>query len=155
MPQASPDHEVGELHFMAEILVVEDYPPMASLVTMTLRRGGHSVTRELSVAGALRHSRVFQHAIFDIDLPDGNGVLLAEQLLHEGRIASCVFFTATKEAEILARANRLGLVVQKSDGPSRLLDAIRQLGEPSMANVRSSGDRSAIVGQVVTPAQFP
>ncbi len=116
---------------MAEILVVEDYPPMASLVTMMLRRGGHSVARELSVAGALRHSRVFQHAIFDIDLPDGNGVLLAERLLDEGRIASCVFFTATNDAETLAHASRLGVVVRKSDGPSRLLDAIRQLGRPA------------------------
>src|ERR1039458_2545505 len=118
---------------MAEILVVEDYPPMASLVTMMLRRSGHSVARELSVAGALRHRRVFQHAVFDIDLPDGSGVLLAERLLDEGRIASCVFFTATNEAEILSHASRLGIVVKKSEGPKRLLDAIQQLEEPAMA----------------------
>jgi len=114
---------------MAEILVVEDYPPMASLVTMMLRRGGHNVERELTVAGALRHSRVFQHAVLDIDLPDGNGVLLAQQLLGEGRITSCVFFTATNEGETLSHASRFGVVVKKSEGPNRLLHAIRQLEE--------------------------
>lgn len=118
---------------MAEILVVEDYPPMASLVTMMLRRNGHHVERELSAAGALRHTRAFQHAVLDIDLPDGSGVLLAEQLLNEGRIASCVFFTATNEIETLMHASKLGMVVKKSEGPSRLLDAIRQLEEPAVA----------------------
>jgi CheY-like chemotaxis protein len=120
---------------MAEILVVEDYPPMATLVTMMLRRSGHNVEREVTVAGALRHSRVFQHAVLDIDLPDGDGVLLAEQLLGERRVASCVFFTATNEAQTLSQAARVGVVVRKSEGPNRLLDAIRKLEEhaPSLA----------------------
>jgi DNA-binding response OmpR family regulator len=112
---------------MAEILVVEDFPPMASLVTMMLRRGGHTVVREETVAGALRHNRVFQHAVLDIDLPDGNGVRLGEQLLKEQRVTGLVFFTATNEEDTLSRALRLGLVVNKSQGPFRLLDAIQQL----------------------------
>lgn len=112
---------------MAEILVVEDYPPVASMLTRMLRRQGHQVVRELTVAGALTHNRAFEHAVLDIDLPDGNGVALAVQLVHQHRVNSIVFFTATRDATDLAHAAQLGLVVHKSDGIDRLLQAVEQL----------------------------
>jgi DNA-binding response OmpR family regulator len=110
---------------MAEILVVEDYPPMASLMTMMLRRQGHQVTCELTVAGALRHDRLFAYAVVDIDLPDGSGVALAEQLRR--RVSSIVFFTATREATTLSSAAELGIVVNKAEGPNQVLYVIEQL----------------------------
>lgn len=117
---------------MAEILVVEDYPPVASMLTRMLRTRGHQVVRELTVAGALSHNRVFEHAVLDIDLPDGNGVALAVQLVHLHRVNSIVFFTATREATDLSHAAQLGLVVDKADGAERLLRAIEQLERTSV-----------------------
>ena len=122
---------------MAEILVVEDYPPMALLLTRMLRKLGHRVEREFSTKGALRHERVFEHAVLDIDLPDGDGVTLAEQLLSRRRVNSFVFFTATKDAFTLSRAARLGLVVNKSEGLHRLVSVIKQL-ERSACQTSSS-----------------
>ena len=114
---------------MADILVVEDYPPMATLLTRLLRSRGHQITRELSVAGAARHVRSFDHAILDIDLPDGDGVTLAEQLVRQRRVGNIIFFTATLEPDVLANAARLGRVVGKADGVNRLISAVDQLSE--------------------------
>ncbi len=135
----SPRHNIREC-FMAEILVVEDYPPMASLVTMVLRSQGHQVTREMTVAGALRHDRSFAYAVLDIDLPDGSGVALAEQLRR--RVSSIVFFTATRDATTLSSAAELGIVVNKAEGPNQLLYVIQQLeirrGHSSTARPRDA-----------------
>jgi len=117
---------------MAEILVVEDYPPVASMLTRMLRRRGHQVVSELTVAGALRHNRVFEHAVLDIDLPDGNGVALAMQLVHQHRVNSIVFFTATRNETDLSHAAQLGLIVDKAEGADRLLQAIEQLERTSV-----------------------
>jgi CheY-like chemotaxis protein len=114
---------------MADILVVEDYPPMATLLTRLLRSRGHEVTRELAVAAAMRHVRAFDHAILDIDLPDGNGVTLAQQLVRLRRVGSIIFFTATLEPDVLANAARLGRVVGKAEGVNRLISALEQLHE--------------------------
>ncbi len=100
---------------------------MASLLAAMLRRCGHSVEREQTVAGALRDNRVFEHAVLDIDLPDGSGVLLGQQLLDEQRVTTLVFFSATREEKTLSHAASLGVVVNKSEGPGRLLDAIQRL----------------------------
>lgn len=130
---------------MAEILVVEDYPPMASTLSRMLRMQGHRVVRELSVAGALQHSRAFEYAVLDIDLPDGNGVALAEHLVSQQRVQAIAFFTATSEPNTLARAGQLGLVVSKTEGVKRLVEAVEQLGDRasrSASLIQSEGPNS-------------
>ena len=74
----------------------------------------------------------FDFAVLDIDLPDGNGVALAEKLLEAERIESVIFFTATRDCDLLARATRLGVVVDKTNGAEPLLPAIQAL-EDSVA----------------------
>jgi DNA-binding response OmpR family regulator len=124
---------------MADILVVEDYPPMATTLTRMLRSQGHEVVRELTVAGALRHTCEFELAVLDIDLPDGNGVALAEHLVSQQRVQGVAFFTATQEPVILSRASELGLVISKTDGVARLVEAVQRLGRakvrPSMQEI--------------------
>ena len=109
---------------MAEILVVEDYPPMASMLSRLLRSEGHRVIRELTVAGALTHTVAFDLAVLDIDLPDGNGVDLAEELFAGRRAKRVVFFTATRERSLLERAVEYGRVVDKSLGTRGLLECL-------------------------------
>ncbi len=127
---------------MAKILVVEDFPPIATLLVTLLRRRGHQISREQTIAGALRLKGFFDHAILDIDLPDGNGVMLAERLLDQRLIGSVVFFTATRDVALLSRAMSLGLLVDKAAGLNRLLDTIQQLTDSAATR------HAAVVGSV-------
>lgn len=126
---------------MAHFLVVEDYPPMATLLATALRREGHTVARAGSVANALTINETFDHAILDVDLPDGDGVQLATLLLSEHRVDSVAFFTASRDLNTLTHAARLGLVVDKAAGYDCLMSAVRQL----VANSGSAG-RVAVAG---------
>ena len=111
-------------HFMAKILVVEDYPPLATTLGRLLRSRGFDVTCALNATTGSNAAGSFVCALLDIDLPDGNGVCVAEHLLHQRRTASIVFFTASQEEALLTRARRLGPVVQKSQGTQRLLEVL-------------------------------
>jgi DNA-binding response OmpR family regulator len=115
---------------MAAILVVEDYPPMASTLTRLLRDRGHRVARASTVAGAFELGSVFEYAVLDIDLPDGNGVSLAEELLNQRCVGHVVFFSATHEERTLTRAAQLGFVVNKAEGTRRLLEVVDELERP-------------------------
>ena len=97
---------------------------MASMLSRSLRSEGHRVIRELTVAGALTHTVAFDLAVLDIDLPDGNGVDLAEELFAGRRAKRVVFFTATRERSLLERAVEYGRVVDKSLGTRGLLECL-------------------------------
>ncbi|MEZ4372631.1 MAG: response regulator [Polyangiaceae bacterium] len=83
---------------MTRVLVVEDYPPLATVVAIALRRStGHEVVRVGSVqraAAAVTEHPAFDVVVMDIDLPDGSGVELAvssEQWEREDvRLLHCV-----------------------------------------------------------------
>ncbi len=126
---------------MAHFLVVEDFPPMATLLATALRREGHAVARAGSIADALSINESFDHAVLDVDLPDGNGVQLATLLLGEHRVDSVVFFTASRDLHMLTKASRLGLVVDKAAGYDCLMSAVRQL----VSNSGTAG-RIAVAG---------
>ncbi len=111
---------------MAHFLVVEDFPPMATLLATAIRRDGHAVTRADRIATALSFNESFDYAVLDVDLPDGDGVQLATLLLDERRVDSVVFFTASRDMDVLSRAAGLGLVVDKAAGYDRLMAAVRQ-----------------------------
>ena len=111
---------------MAHFLVVEDFPPMATLLAMAIRREGHTVTRVGSVSAALGGEGVFDHAVLDVDLPDGNGIELAQCLLDVGRVNSVVFFTASRDPDLLAKAATLGLIVDKTAGYDCLMATLRK-----------------------------
>jgi len=121
---------------MAHFLVVEDFPPMASVLTMAIRREGHKVARAGSVAAALALEESFEHAVLDIDLPDGNGVDLAERLLADGKARGVLFFTACRDVGLLERAASLGLVVDKAAGYDCLMAATRRLVTPGLGEKR-------------------
>ncbi|MBX3182287.1 MAG: response regulator [Polyangiaceae bacterium] len=102
---------------MTRLLLVEDYPPLATVVAIALRRGtGHEVVRVGSVSraeAALAERGVFDVAVLDIDLPDGSGVDLARRLIERGQVSACVFFTASRDEAERAAARQVGPVVDK------------------------------------------
>jgi DNA-binding NarL/FixJ family response regulator len=79
----------------------------------------------------------FALAIIDIELPDGDGVALAEHLLTSGAVASVVFHTATRDAARRDAAAALGVVVEKEQGIERLLRVVEitlaERAEPVLA----------------------
>ncbi len=108
------------------LLVVEDDVTVARALSRTLARRGFSVAIARSCTAARSLTQPFDFAVLDLDLPDGNGVDLAETLLESGRVPNVLFFTGTSNTALLARARRLGSVVTKSSGTSEVLAFLTQ-----------------------------
>lgn len=71
----------------AQILVVEDDPQLRSLLEEQLRLGGYAVdlAPDLATARELVSEHDFELIVLDRNLPDGDGLELAEELASEGR----------------------------------------------------------------------
>lgn len=103
------------------LLVVEDDVTVARALSRTLARRGFSVAIARTCAAARLLTQPFDFAVLDLDLPDGNGVDLARELLDSGRVPGVLFFTGSTDPALVARAKRLGSVVMKSSGTSPIL----------------------------------
>ena len=108
------------------LLVVEDDVTVSRALSRTLARRGFSVAIARSCTAARALAQPFDFAILDLDLPDGNGVDLARELLGSGRVPSVLFFSGTSDAALLARARRIGSVVMKASGTSEILALLAQ-----------------------------
>jgi len=64
----------------------------------------------------------FPIGVFDIELPDGDGIELARSLRSRGVVGRVVFYTACSEPQRLARARELGNVFVKTAQLPFLLD---------------------------------
>lgn len=107
-----------------QVLLVEDDVTVARALSRTLARCGHAVTVARSCSAARTLTHTFDVAILDLDLPDGNGVDLARELIHAGKVPSVVFFTSSTDRALLARARRRGAVVMKASGTGLLLSLL-------------------------------
>jgi DNA-binding response OmpR family regulator len=107
-----------------KVLLVEDDPELARTVERVLSRYGHVTQIVSSVAAAEALSESFDCGILDIDLPDGNGVRLAESLLDRGQLGAVVFFSASSDADVVAEACELGPFVAKAAGTRGLERAL-------------------------------
>lgn len=122
-----------------KILLIEDQNDVARTLRRALAVHGYDlrVVRSCSEARRLCRSlqptvsrdeareqsikkKSFDCAVADIDLPDGSGIDLAEQLL-EHCIAGVIFFSGTGDVQSLIRARAVGPVVRKSQGFELLL----------------------------------
>ena len=103
------------------LLVVEDDVTVARALSRTLARRGFSVAICRSCTAARSLAQTFDFAVLDLDLPDGNGVDLARDLMAEGKVPSVLFFTGSCDNSMLARARRMGTVVMKAEGTSPIL----------------------------------
>ena len=125
------------------LLLVEDDPELARATARVLRREGLQVMAAPSLATARALTCRFDVGIFDIGLPDGDGVELASTLLDQQQVERAVFFTAVSNSSVLRRARRLGPVVRKRDGVEALAQVV--LGLLGRGAVTRSGFRSAAV----------
>jgi two-component system alkaline phosphatase synthesis response regulator PhoP len=131
------------------LLLVEDEPTLARALVRLLRRVGFEVELAVSCADTGKASGTFSMGVFDVDLPDGDGVELAERLHRAGIVRRIVFFSGTMEARQRVRASRLGPFVEKSKGFSELHAVID--GVFDCQHAKAAGDEDSIVGEPSNP----
>ena len=108
------------------LLVVEDDELLARAVERLLIRVGYEVVVRNSCAAALAVEDPFDLGVFDLDLPDGDGLAVAEQLMARGSLKRAVFFSGSSNPDLRKRASRLGPITEKSGGISTLLALIEE-----------------------------
>lgn len=113
------------------ILIVEDYPPLAKVIAIAAERVGYEVERVGNVTRALGTRGKFDLAIVDLDLPDGLGTDMVQQLFDDGRLGVAVFFTSTRDTSLRRHAARLGSVVDKEAGLEQLMVVVNRHFEQS------------------------
>lgn len=116
-----------------DVLVVEDEPVVRRGLKRFLEQAGWCVTTVGRCADARVQPSAFHSGVFDIDLPDGDGVALARELLEAGTVGRALFFSAHCDAETVERAQLLGPVLQKAKGPEGLLSALVPPGAAAVA----------------------
>src|SRR5258706_12210691 len=92
-------------------LIVEDDPVVARSVARRLLREGYTVSLAQTCRAARAAGSGFQVAGLDLDLPDGSGTNLADDLLRLGRAGRILFYTGALDKTQPERASRFGEVV--------------------------------------------
>ena len=111
----------------ARLLVVEDEPAVGRALHRSLEREGYEVDLARTHADSLSFQAEYDCGIFDIELPDSDGVDLAKRLKARGVVKNVVFFSGLSDGKSEARARVHGVYVHKSEGIQRLFSAIAGL----------------------------
>jgi DNA-binding response OmpR family regulator len=127
-----------------KLLLVEDNGAVGRAIAKSLRAQGHAVTLAHTYADARAAFGHHDVGIFDITLPDGDGIELCEQLLREGRISGALFCSGSVDDLLLERAEETAPVISKEASFWELSDAINSVAQrPSSAPRRTSGPPKA------------
>ncbi|QFU21040.1 response regulator transcription factor [Shewanella eurypsychrophilus] len=91
-------------NYSQQILIVEDEPDLANLIILNLNTLNYGVTHSTT----LKHAREaieqqqFDLILIDRMLPDGDGIMLCQQLRESGQMVPCMMLTAKdSEADIV------------------------------------------------------
>jgi DNA-binding response OmpR family regulator len=125
------------------LLLVEDELTLARALARLLRRAGFEVFPAGSCDEAREAPGTFSLGVFDIQLPDGDGVALAEEL-STSTVRRVVFFSGIVSGVQRRRAERLGPFVEKSSGFSALLATIQLALADIQVKVAGDDDASGI-----------
>jgi len=111
--------ESGEISIQ-RVLVVEDDPVVARTIERAVRAAGFYVKVALNCSEARAAQGPFIVGVFDLELPDGSGFDLAQELLKQDMVDRAVFFTACTDGSVLERVSWLGPVIGKREGINAL-----------------------------------
>lgn len=106
------------------LLIVEDEVTLARALARLLGKTGYEVFLAGSCEEARRAPGTFSLGVFDVELPDGNGVDLAVELGKTSAVRRAVFFTGACHTPQRKRAALLGTLVDKAHGFHELATAI-------------------------------
>lgn len=125
---------------VCNVLVVEDDPVVSKALRRKLSQAGHAVDSRSLCESARESAGPFDFAILDLELPDGNGSDLAEELLARGVVHNVVFYTGAADPALLKRAARLGLVVSKNQSVDEMLQiAYQTVSPPPVSELHETG----------------
>ena len=119
------------------LLLVEDNGAVGRAIAKSLRAQGHQVTLVHNCADARTTLGYFDVGIFDIALPDGDGIELCELLLKDRRIGGALFCSGSIDDLLLERAQETAPIISKEASFWELCDAI-QAAAPTSAKRSSS-----------------
>lgn len=106
------------------LLLVEDNVAVGRAIAKSLRAQGHTVALAHTYADARASSGYFDVGVFDITLPDGDGIELCELLLRDGRIGGALFCSGSIDDLLLERAQETAPVISKEASFWELCQAI-------------------------------
>lgn len=139
----------------ARALIVDDDPVVARSIARRLLREGYTVSLAQTCRGARASGPGFQIAILDLDLPDGSGVDLADELLRLGAVRGVVFYTGSLDGALRERALSFGTVIDKARELEDVIHAaerfptvppISHFSPAPRARARHSGSRLSRIG---------
>ncbi len=108
------------------ILIVEDDPVVARAVARVLRDRGMCTVAAKNREQAEAAGGGFDAGVFDVDLPDGNGIELARLLLASGAVAVATFHSAETSVETRLEASELGSFCAKGEGIHALYNVLTE-----------------------------
>ncbi len=111
----------------ARILIVEDEPAIGRALARALEKDGYLVDVARTHADSLAFQAEYVCGVFDIELPDSDGVDLATSLRARGVVKEVVFFSGMSDGKSETRARARGAYVHKSEGLARLRAVIAGL----------------------------
>lgn len=101
---------------MPRILLVEDDPLLARAMARHLWNEQYRLKFVSTCEDAYEAGLEFDVGVFDIELPDGNGVELASELIEEGTVDRAVFFSGVEHEAVVREAMKVGTFVHKRQG---------------------------------------
>ncbi|MFT5138876.1 MAG: two-component system response regulator (stage 0 sporulation protein F) [Lysobacterales bacterium] len=117
---------------MKSILIIEDDIAIAKALTIRMKTAGYkaNMTHD-AVTGLIMAKKVLPDLILlDVNLPGGNGFLLAERLMVQLPTATpIIFITASKDPDFLKMANDIGAAgyFEKPYDIKEVLEAIKKV----------------------------
>jgi CheY-like chemotaxis protein len=114
------------------LLLVEDNAAVGRAIAKSLRAQGHTVTLAHTYAEARAAGGYHDVGVFDITLPDGDGIELCEVLLRDQRIGGALFCSGSIDDLLLERAQETAPVISKEASFGELCQAI-EAAAPSVA----------------------
>jgi CheY-like chemotaxis protein len=131
-----------------EILLVSDDTKLGKGLRRAAERMGRAVMRVDETIGALRRVRSGQPTVvlLDLDLPSQAAWETADCLLQEQRCPPLILLTARSDQFDLSTAIRAGSLVDKTAGPSRLLEALdKTLAVPCFAQAERNAIQRVVI----------
>ena len=120
-----------------KLLLVEDNAAVGRAIAKSLRAQGHVVTLANTYAEARAALGYHDVGVFDITLPDGDGIDLCEQMLRERRVGGALFCSGSIDDLLLERAEETAPVISKEASFWELCDAIKAAAPKSPSTAPS------------------
>jgi DNA-binding response OmpR family regulator len=117
---------------MKSILIIEDDLTVAKALTIRVKSAGYNAFMAHDAATGVIMAKKIQPdmVLLDINLPAGNGFLVAERIMTQlPTIVPIIFITASKDQDFLQRAKDIGATgyFEKPYEAKELLDAIKEI----------------------------